>query len=577
MKAARPEEKDTRKVAIYARKSKVTESGKSVENQITKCKSYADLKFDAREADVLVYQDEGLSGYYSDRPQYMQLLRDIAENKIKAVICYKFDRISRRTLDLLNLVEQLKIKKIAFISCTDDVDTSSRTGKIVMSLLASIAEFERDIIAERIADNMYELAKEGRWLGGTTPLGFWSKKEHLNMGGKKTTVNHLEPVEAEQAVVKEMFRVFLKQRSLGKVVGWAEEHKLVTRLGKAHTRVSVKNILQNPVYAVADSDTYAYFKSFDVPIYAEQTNFNGLHGLMIYNKTEQIKEQRESSTAIHPEYVCRSSRREVSKWIIAIGAHKGIIPGREWILTQEILKENRSRCAQPNEQSQSLLSGLLVCPACGAVMYTRMQSGRFAPDHSPRYNYICKAKYLNRSACATKERNGNELDSLVLNAICSMSQPDCEYFHILQSTKNMPDAQSESRRQEQKRLQKRQIEIASELLSQVVTLRTAPETVKPAILTDMERLTAEQTECVQSLEQLFRQEQDTEAAQFNLQKTCELLRSFPALIRLATYGEKLVLLRRAVEKIVPTENSNGDKVLHIFFKGSSGEEEALPQ
>jgi hypothetical protein len=61
---------DNRKIAIYARKSKITESGKSTENQITKCRSYAELKFGARDADILVYRDEGLSGFYSDRPQY---------------------------------------------------------------------------------------------------------------------------------------------------------------------------------------------------------------------------------------------------------------------------------------------------------------------------------------------------------------------------------------------------------------------------------------------------------------------------------------------------------------------------
>ena len=102
---------DKRKIAIYARKSKLTETGKSVDNQITKCKACAVLRFDATDDDIIIYHDDGKSGFYADRPEYMRMLKDIENNRIRAVICYKFDRISRRTIDLLNLFERLKAKK----------------------------------------------------------------------------------------------------------------------------------------------------------------------------------------------------------------------------------------------------------------------------------------------------------------------------------------------------------------------------------------------------------------------------------------------------------------------------------
>jgi len=164
---------DDRKIAVYARKSKITETGKSIEIQKEKCIQLACAQFNVDISDILVYEDECKSGFYADRPQYRRMLRDIEENKIRAVICYKIDRISRRTVDLLNLVQQMEQKGISFVSVSDrELDTSTRTGKIMISLLSAIAEFERDIIAERITDNMYELAKEGRWLGGVPPLGY---------------------------------------------------------------------------------------------------------------------------------------------------------------------------------------------------------------------------------------------------------------------------------------------------------------------------------------------------------------------------------------------------------------------
>ncbi|MEG1578768.1 MAG: recombinase family protein [Oscillospiraceae bacterium] len=568
MKTNKPEEKDTRKVAIYARKSKVTESGKSVENQITKCRSYADLKFDAQEQDILVYQDEGLSGYYSDRPQYMQLLRDISDNKIKAVICYKFDRISRKTLDLLNLVEQLKIKKIAFISCTDEVDTSSRTGKIVMSLLASIAEFERDIIAERIADNMYELAKEGRWLGGTTPLGFWSKKEHLNIGGRKTTINHLEPVEEEQVVVKEMFRVFLEQRSLGKVVEWAESKKLVTRLGKAHTRISVKNILQNPVYAMADTDIYEYFRAFNVPIYAEQSEFDSIHGLMIYNKTEQVKEQREDSTAIHPEYVQRSSRREVCDWIISTGQHKGIVSGREWIRTQSVLEKNRDKFKRPNEETHSLLAGIIVCPICGKNMHTYRESGRYTADGKSRFSYKCQTHRADKDACPCADVKGNFIDQFVFDAICSMSEPDNDYYEQLTNNQAALRTHENDAETEMKQILHNMEKIQRELEGQTKTLRLAPETAKPILLADLERLLAEQQECELRKTELIAQKNSNTQTMLSIEKAKELIFSFPRLLEALSYKGCMEIIHQIIIKVFVVKNTEGDDEVHIFLKGT---------
>lgn len=559
-------EKDARKVAIYARKSKVTESGKSVENQITKCRSYASLKFDADAADILVYKDEGLSGYYSDRPEYMQLLRDIAEGKIRAVICYKFDRISRRTLDLLNLVEQLRVKKIAFISCTDEVDTSSRTGKIVMSLLASIAEFERDIIAERIADNMYELAKDGRWLGGTTPLGFWSKKEYLCIGGRKTTINHLEPVEEEQAVVRGIYRVFLEQRSLGRVVEWASGKKLVTRQGKAHTRLSVKNILQNPVYAAADADTYGYFKGFDVPIYAEQSEFDGAHGLMIYNKTEQIKEQREDSTAIRPEYVCRQSRREVSEWIISTGEHSGIISGREWVLAQSVLEENRDRFKRPKENTQALLSGLICCPSCGKNMYTRRESGRYSGGR-PRFRYKCQTQ-----SCDCGSVDGNALDRLVLETICEMSEADNEHFWRILSSEASLRARDSDSQSELKQLARDLERVGRELEGQTKTLRLATAAAKPILLADLERLAAQRGEYEARRDALT----ESENAAAPISQTTEAARglvfSFARLLEGLDYSGRVELVHQAIVKVFVAKNSVGEDEVHIFCVGAPVEE-----
>lgn len=555
-------------MAIYARKSKITETGKSVENQITKCKSYANLKFDAGDDDILVYQDEGLSGYYSDRPAYMRMLDDIRQNKIRAVICYKFDRISRRTLDLLNLVEHLKTKHIAFISCTDDVDTSSRIGKILMSLLASISEFERDIIAERIADNMYELAKEGRWLGGTTPTGFYSKKEYIVTHGKKTSINHLEPVPEEQEIVRGIYETFLKNRSLGKVVEWAEERKILSKNKCHYTNISIRDIIKNPVYAIADGDTYDYFKAFSVPIYAETTDFNGLNGLMVYNKTEQTKELRDSSTAIHPEYVKRSEIRDISEWIISVGKHKGIISGKDWIRAQSILEDNRSLYARPNEESRSLLSGLIACPICGENMYTRKLSGRYTREGVPRFNYVCKTKFHDRHACRSKDINGNELDAFVLESICAMNDPDNDYYELLIASKDSLSGSGEKHEAEKQRLQKRLAEIEKEIASQSHTMRNASDAIKNALMADIENLATEQSELEDRLTIIQADQQQCTTQLVDMAHLREIIASFPKLLPVLSYQDKMELVRTVLEKVVVAPDENKDLQVHLFLKGA---------
>ena len=573
MASKKNEEKGSRKIAVYARKSKITESGKSVDNQISKCKSYANLKFDAQDEDIRVYYDEGLSGYYSDRPAYMQMLKDIDEGKIKAVICYKFDRISRRTTDLLNLVEHLKAKKISFVSCTDEVDTSSKTGRIVMSLLASIAEFERDIIAERIADNMYELAKEGRWLGGITPTGFSSKKEYLTRGGRKTSINHLEPIPEEQATVKEIFNRFIGYRSINKVVDWTRERGVKTKTGRAHTNISIRNILSNPVYAIADADTYTWLKAFDVHIYAGEADFDGVRGLMVYNKTEQTKERKDHSGAGGPSYVMRTERREIGKWVVSVGRHAGIVSGKMWTQAQGMLEANRDKYKRPHEQTHALLSGMIVCPVCGKNMYTHRESGRYTAGR-PRFLYKCQVRRANKVACPYKDVKGNEIDRFVLDAICDMSKEDNDCYLRLMGNQAAQKEKSSGIERESRQLEGQIERISWEIEGQTKNLRLAPEALRAALMDDLEKLTEDLARLEQRRQELAEEQRLQSNNTHHLEKAQEIALSFQKLLDAISYQGKMELIQQAVEKVFVLREDSGDEAVHVFLKGTPEEEYA---
>jgi len=557
---------EIRQVAVYARKSKVTESGKSIEIQKEKCIALACAQFDVSKSDILIYEDEGKSGFYADRPQYRKMLRDIENNKIKAVICYKIDRISRRTVDLLNLVQQMEQKGIAFISLSDrELDTSTRTGKIMISLLSAIAEFERDIIAERITDNLYELAKEGRWLGGRCPLGYRSEKEKLTINGKKTTINHLELIDDERRIVNKLFELFLRTSSLTGTATALNKEGFKTKEGKDFTLVAVKNILQNPVYATADADMQSYFQSFDVPIWSEEQDFDGIHGIMAFNKTEQIRELDKDSTVLDPKYVKRHIRRDISDWIVAVGKHQGIIDGADWIKTQCLITEiSRENSARPKEVSKSLLSGLVRCVDCGSRMFVRAESGRYNPDGSLRFRYVCDVKYRKKGGCETSPNvKGYDLDIFVIEQIGSMSTGENVFYREFYNTQNTLRQKSKETEKELNTLKKKLSQIDQDIKSQITNLRTAPENIKPIIYTDIDSLTKERDETQLRLDTVYNniQSQDNQIA--DIEKAKQTIMDFPSLINLVDYEGKLQLLRRVLECVIVK-----DDIVHIFLKGT---------
>ena len=239
--------------AIYSRKSKFTGKGESIENQIELCKNNLKNKYNINEEDIKVYQDEGFSGYNTNRPQFQMMMKDIKDRKIKCVIVYRLDRISRNVADFCNLKNEFLKYNVDFISVTENFDTSTPMGSAMLMISSVFAQLERDTIAERIRDNMYELAKTGRWLGGNTPLGYKSQKvENLSLDGKRRSLYKLEIIPEEAETIKLIWNKMSELKGLAKVESYLLQQGIKTRNGNNFTRFSLVSILKNPVYAIAD-------------------------------------------------------------------------------------------------------------------------------------------------------------------------------------------------------------------------------------------------------------------------------------------------------------------------------------
>jgi DNA invertase Pin-like site-specific DNA recombinase len=207
---------------IYTRKS--TEHNldlefNSLDAQREACEAY--IKSQAHEGWRLVrtrYDDGGLSGASLDRPALQELLGDVRGGKIDVIVVYKLDRLTRSLADFAKLVELFDQHSVSFVSITQSFNTTSSMGRLTLNVLLSFAQFEREVIGERVRDKIAASKRKGLWVGGPIPLGY------------ATVYKKLVVLPEEAETVRTMFRLYLKCSSVG---GLAEElgrRKIVSKV-----------------------------------------------------------------------------------------------------------------------------------------------------------------------------------------------------------------------------------------------------------------------------------------------------------------------------------------------------------
>jgi DNA invertase Pin-like site-specific DNA recombinase len=125
------------------------------------------------------YDDGGFSGGTLERPALKRLLADIEAGRIDVVVVYKIDRLSRALMDFSRLVEVFDRHNVTFVSVTQSFNTTTSMGRLTLNVLLSFAQFEREVIGERIRDKVAASRKKGMWMGGWAPLGYEVKERKL--------------------------------------------------------------------------------------------------------------------------------------------------------------------------------------------------------------------------------------------------------------------------------------------------------------------------------------------------------------------------------------------------------------
>ena len=366
----------SKKVAIYCRVSTTeqAEEGYSIDEQNIKIREYCE-----REGHEIynLYEDRGISGKnITNRPGIKQLLQDATENKFDLVIVWKLNRISRKLLDILNIVELLNKHNIAFRSLTENFETETPSGKLQLNIMGAIGEFERETIAENVKMGLLARAKEGRWNGGVV-LGY--DLVELNNEGKKRKNTVLKINEKEANTVRRIFELYSQGHGYKAVVNRVNKEGHKTKRNREFAVSTVKEILQNPVYI----------------------------GKIRYNVRQDWSKKRRNNINANP--------------ILSDGIHEPIIDVETWNKVQVILKE-RSKKHNKIYDSEFPLTGILRCPVCGAGM-TISRSTAKRKDGTRRINeyYSCgNWKNKGTAVCNSNSIRVEVADEYVLNKIMEL-------------------------------------------------------------------------------------------------------------------------------------------------------------
>ncbi|MCO6415146.1 recombinase family protein [Siccirubricoccus sp. KC 17139] len=226
--------------AVYTRKS--TDEGldkefNTLDAQREACEAY--VASQRAEGWVLVrdrYDDGGFSGGTLERPALKRLLADIEQGLIDVIVVYKIDRLSRSLMDFAKLVETFEAHRVTFVSVTQSFNTTTSMGRLTLNILLSFAQFEREVIGERIRDKVAASKARGMWMGGKVPLGY-------DVANRKLVVN-----EAEAARVRRVFELFVETGSGVETVRRLQAEGVASKSGRPLDKGDVYKILNLRTY-----------------------------------------------------------------------------------------------------------------------------------------------------------------------------------------------------------------------------------------------------------------------------------------------------------------------------------------
>ncbi|MDK9842967.1 cassette chromosome recombinase CcrB [Staphylococcus equorum] len=361
-----------KRVGIYVRVSTEMQSteGYSIDGQINQIREYCDFN---NFAVVDVYADRGISGKSMNRPALQRLLKDANEGHIDSVMVYKTNRLARNTSDLLKIVEDLHKQNVEFFSLSERMEVNTSSGKLMLQILASFSEFERNTILENIYTGQHQRALEG-YYQGNIPLGY----SNIPDNKKELMIN-----QHEANIVNYIFESYAKGHGYRKIANALNHKGYVTKKGNGFSISAVTYILSNPFYT----------------------------GKIQFAKYKDWNDKRRKGLNDKP--------------VIADGKHSPIISQELWDKVQA-RKKQVSKKPQVHGKGTNLLTGIISCPICSAPMAASNTTNTLKDGTKKRIRYYSCSNFRNKGSkvCSANSVRADVIEKYVMDQILEIVKSD---------------------------------------------------------------------------------------------------------------------------------------------------------
>ena len=541
------------KIAIYSRKSKYTGKGDSIGNQITMCKDYIDSHYKNKDIDYVIYEDEGFSGGNINRPKFKELLNDIKKEKFDILICYRLDRISRNVSDFSSTLDELQSYGVDFISIKEQFDTTSPMGRAMIYIASVFAQLERETIAERVKDNMVELAKAGKWSGGRTPLGFDSESTtYIDDEGNERKLVRLIPNAEELKLVNLIYDTYLREGSLHKTEAYFSMNNIKSNRGILLEKTSLKVILSNPVYAISSPELKSWLEDDGWNVYGDP---DGKHSYLSYNKTKQVTRNGKYTKIVNSK----------ENWIAAISNCPGVINSEKWIQVQEQFKGNRGSFPKKGRTHDAKLVGKIYCANCNSYMQV-VHGNINRKTGKKQHYYSCSLKKKSKNElCQNKNVKTDDIEILVLNELEKLGKNKKSYIETLKK-KNKAVKKNKDIKQKQNEIQK-QIDGKQKILNNLVDKLALTDDLEELLIQRIKSTKNEIQELQKELDKISKEIEDSNYRQLDLTFIESLLEKCADIKHLDS-NEQRLLLGVLIDKVLWDGTSQH---VTVYFIGSGDE------
>ncbi|WDL96367.1 recombinase family protein [Alicyclobacillus sp. ALC3] len=344
------------RAALYSRVSTTMQAddGFSLDAQFDRLRSFCDSQ---GWTIVGIYTDGGVSAKNTDRPELQRLMKDIEAGDIDVVLVYKLDRLTRNVMDLYQLLQHFERYRVGFKSATEVFDTTSAMGRLFITIVAAMAQWEREQLAERTRMGQLEMTRQGRWSGGKPAFGY------------DYTDGTLLPREDQAQVVREIFRRYVAGDGLKQILNWLNKPAdMQPSPGTRWTQTALKYVLRNPLYA----------------------------GYVRYG------------------YRTGGGRR-TDDAVVVDGVHEGIVDRKTFERAQDI-REGRARMPSRSGTGTYSLTGVLRCGLCGSAMHGVSHYRTRKSDGKVYRQYMCVEK-VHTKLCSMPRMMESRLEEAILSKL----------------------------------------------------------------------------------------------------------------------------------------------------------------